>query len=172
MMSWVGEVVRDQGEQAVIFTFFAQSILPLLQRSLENDGYTVSVNHGQLSKTAKDESKRSFKEGETQIFLTSDSGQRGINLPTAGYLLHYELPSTHSAYIQRSNRIHRIDSQKEGVFIYSLIARNTIEEGFAGLRLRRNKEQDILQGDIGIEDEEFISAEDRKMLLKIGRQNT
>ena len=172
MMSWVREVVRDQGEQAVIFTFFAQSILPLLQRELENEGFTVSVNHGQLSKTAKDEAKRAFKSGETQIFLTSDSGQKGINLPTSAYLLHFELPTTHSAYIQRSNRIHRIDSKKEGVFIYSLLARNTIEAGFADLRLRRNKEQDLLQGDIGIEDETFISADDRKMLLKIGRSQT
>ena len=172
MMSWVQEVVRDQGEQAVIFTFFAQSILPLLQRSLENEGYTVSVNHGKLSSTAKDESKRAFKSGETQIFLTSDSGAKGINLQTSGYVLQYESPSTHASYIQRLNRIHRIDSEKETVFGYSFVARNTIEEGYANLRLRRNLEQDVLQGDIDLEDEDFISADDRKMLLKIGRQKT
>jgi len=170
MMDWVQEVVRDQGAQAVIFTFFGQSMLPLLHRELENAGYSVSINHGSLPDVVKNQMQRDFRAGKTQIFLTSDAGSKGLNLPEATYLLHYERPMTHSNFIQRSDRIHRINSVADSVYIYSFVTLNTIEEGFMGLNLRRNDWSDTLLGDDEVANEDFLSAEDRRLLLKIGRQ--
>ena len=84
--------------------------------------------------------------------------------------MHYERPTLHSQFIQRSDRIHRIDSLAESVFIYSMLVRNTIEEGLFKLGLRRNDWSDKLSGDDELADENFITAEDRKQLLKIGRR--
>ena len=169
MMDWCREVVRDQGAQAVIFTWFAHTVMPYLQEALEKDGYTVSINHGGLSLPSKSLAQRQFKEGETEIFLTSDAGSKGLNLPEATYLLHYERPTLHSMFVQRSDRIHRIDSMAETVYIYSLVARNTIEEALYDLNLRRNDWSDKLLGDDEVDDIAFMTAEDRKQLLKIGK---
>ena len=49
--------------------------------------------------------------------------RKGINLPEATYLLHFERPWTHANCVQRSNRIHRIDSLTESVFIYQTYVR-------------------------------------------------
>ena len=170
MVSWCREVVQDQGAQAVIFTFYAHSILPLLQTTLEGAGFSVSVNHGGLSLASRSVAQNAFRAGETQIFLTSDAGSKGLNLPEATYLLHYEHPGTHSLLVQRSDRIHRIDSLSESVFIYSLIARGTIEEGLANLSLRRNDWSDKVLGDDETTDLDFLTAADRKSLLKIGKR--
>jgi SNF2 family DNA or RNA helicase len=170
MVEWCDTVVKAQGAQAVIFTFYAGAVLPYLQEALEEAKYSVSINHGGMSSVARGESQRRFKAGETQIFLTSDAGQKGINLPEATYLLHYERPLTHANFVQRSNRIHRIDSLKESVFIYSLCAADTIEEGLYDLGLRRNEWSDKLIGDNDIDNENFITATDRKQLLKIGKK--
>jgi SNF2 family DNA or RNA helicase len=170
MVEWCKTVVREQGAQAVIFTFFAHQIMPLLQSALVDEGFSVTINHGQLSTAARSEAQREFRAGESQIFLTSDAGQKGINLPEATYLLHYERPPTHANFIQRSDRIHRIDSLAESVFIYSLVAANTIEEGFYNLGLRRNDWSDKLQGDDEVDNVDFISADDRKELFKMGRK--
>ena len=170
MLNWVQEVVRDQGAQAVIFTFFGQSILPLIQRDLENAGYSVSINHGALGDTVKNQMQRDFKDGKTEIFLTSDAGSKGLNLPEATYLLHYERPMTHSNFIQRSDRIHRINSTADSVYIYSFVTLDTIEEGFMNLNLRRNDWSDTLLGDDTVSNEEFLSADDRRALLKVGRR--
>lgn len=170
MVEWADTVVRDQGAQAVIFTFYAQSVLPLLAEALEGAGYSVTRNHGGMSQAARSAAQKSFRAGETQIFLTSDIGQRGVNLPEATYLLHYERPLTHAQFIQRSDRIHRIDSLAESVFIYSLVAGNTIEEGLYQMSLQRNDWHDKLTGDDECDDPNFITAEDRKQLLKIGRK--
>ena len=170
MIEWCDTVVRDQGAQVVIFTYWAQSVLPCLAEALREAKYSVTPHHGGMSQVARSEAKRQFKAGETQIFLTSDIGQKGINLPNATYLLHYERPTLHSQFIQRSDRIHRIDSLAESVFIYSMLVRNTIEEGLFKLGLRRNDWSDKLSGDDELADENFITAEDRKQLLKIGRR--
>ncbi len=170
MLEWCETVVRAQGAQAVIFTYWAQSVLPCLQEALEASKFRVTVNHGGMSQTARGAAQRAFRSGETEIFLTSDAGQKGINLPEATYLLHYERPTLHSQFIQRSNRIHRIDSLTEAVFIYSFVGKDTVEEGLYDLGLRRNDWSDRLTGDDDLSNENFISADDRKALLKIGRK--
>jgi superfamily II DNA/RNA helicase len=170
LIEWCNTVVRDQGAQAVVFTFFAQSVLPLLNEALVDSGFTVSTYHGQLSDAAKSDSKRTFRNGETQIFLTGDSAQRGVNLPQATYLLHYERPSSHTAFVQRSDRIDRIDSLAEAIFIYSFVVHDSFEEGLYNLGLRRNEWSDKLVDDDDFDNTSWISAQDRKNLLKLGRK--
>jgi len=71
--------------------------------------------------------------------------------------------------VQRADRIHRIDSTKESVWMDSLVARDTIEEGLYNLNLRRNDWSDKLLGDDEAAEMEFISAADRRDLLRIGK---
>jgi len=169
MMEWVRTVVEEQGEQAVVFTYFASTVLPLLSARLRANSWTVSENRGDMSLAAKNASIRAFRGGDTQIFLTSDAGAKGINLPEATYLLHYERPPLHSLLVQRADRIHRIDSKAESVWMDSLVARDTIEEGLYNLNLRRNDWSDKLLGDDEAAEMEFISASDRRALLRIGK---
>jgi SNF2 family DNA or RNA helicase len=169
MVEWLRTVVDEQGEQAVVFTYFASTVLPLLTAAAEGTGWSYSVNHGGLSLPARSAAQRAFRSGETQIFFTSDAGAKGINLPEAAYLLHYERPPLHSLLVQRADRIHRIDSTKESVWMDSLVARDTIEEGLYNLNLRRNDWSDKLLGDDEAAEMEFISAADRRDLLRIGK---
>jgi SNF2 family DNA or RNA helicase len=169
MVEWLRTVVDEQGEQAVVFTYFASTVLPLLTAAAEGTGWSYSVNHGGLSLPARSAAQRAFRSGETQIFFTSDAGAKGINLPEAAYLLHYERPPLHSLLVQRADRIHRIDSTKESVWMDSIVARDTIEEGLYNLNLRRNDWSDKLLGDDEAAEMEFISAADRRDLLRIGK---
>jgi SNF2 family DNA or RNA helicase len=168
LVEYLQPLVEGQGAQAVIFTFFGQSVLPLIQERLEECGYSVAVNHGQLSQHARDAAQATFRAGQAQIFLTSDAGQRGINLPEASYAIHYELPLTYAAYVQRSDRIHRIDSTHPSVTVMSFIARGTVEEAIAGLILKRNQWSDALL-DADADEEGFVSAAHRREILRLAR---
>jgi SNF2 family DNA or RNA helicase len=162
--------VKRQSGQAVVFTFFGQSILPLIRDRLEDEGFSVAINHGQMTETARDRAQAMFRAGQVEVFLTSDAGSRGINLPEANYVCQYEVPPTYANYVQRMNRIHRIDSVHKEVTCESLITMNTVEEGLADLVIRRNKWSEVLLDD---EDagEEFFTAADRKSLIKISRKH-
>lgn len=170
LMEYLSLVVDSQGSKAVVFTFFGQSVLPILAERIRAAGISVVVNHGAMSSTQREEAKAEFRFGEAQVFLSSDAGARGLNLPEGLYVVNYELPLTHANYIQRINRIHRIDSPHPSVTCQSLITPHTIEEGIAKLVQRGNEWNDTLLGD---EDEggEMMSAADRRRLMRIARTN-
>jgi superfamily II DNA/RNA helicase len=160
-------IVRGQGAQVVVFSFFT-SVIPFVQQALEEARLTVAPYHGGMADKVREENKARWKQGHFEILLSSDAGARGINLPEAMYVFEYEMALTRANQIQRLNRIHRIDSKHPSVTFQSLVAYDTVEEGIAQGVMRRNDWMDKLLED---EDagENFITAKQRKQLLKIGR---
>lgn len=168
-VAYVEPLVKGQGAQVVVFTFFGQSVLPFVQEALEGKGITVAINHGGLGSTARTEAKERFRAGGADVFLTSDAGARGINLPEATYCVEYESAVTHANRVQRLNRIHRIDSKHPSVTFQTFVARYTVEEGIMDGVLRRNEWADLLLEDDD-PGENWISAKDRKRVLAIARR--
>lgn len=171
MLAWQERMAE---QQTVIFTFYGQSVLPLLQHALVSHDYKVSVNHGQMSLADRQAAQHAYKAGDTQIFLSSDAGAKGLNLGCGSGLLHYELPALYSTYDQRSNRIHRIDSKHPSVTIDSLVAKDTVEHPLGINMLKRNvwseqvqdADYDDYSGDPG---EGFLRAKDRLAMMRRSR---
>lgn len=169
LISYLSPIVLGQRDKAVVFTFFGQSVLPLLLGELRKAGMKVYVNHGGMSPAQQTESRQGFRQdSQPCVFLTSDAGARGLNLPEALYVVNYELPLTHANYTQRINRIHRIDSTHASVTCQSFIATGTVEDMIASKMMERNEWQDVLLGDDDA-GENFISAADRREMLSIAR---
>lgn len=162
-------LVHGQGAQVVVFTFFGRSVLPFIQEALEAAGIRVAINHSGLGDKFRADEKARFKTGGADVFLTSDAGARGINLPEASYCFEFESAVTHSNRTQRLNRIHRIDSRHPSVTFGTLVAAHTVEDGIMAGVLRRNEWSDQLLEDDD-SGENFISAKDRKRVLAIARK--
>ena len=132
----------------------------------------MALNYPAIGDKIRAEHKADFKAGRRRVFLTSDAGARGINLPEASYVFEYEAALTHSNRTQRFNRIHRLDSKanfgREQVWFSTLVASGTVEDGILAGVLRRNDWSDALleDDDTG---EHFISATDRRRWLAISR---
>jgi Helicase conserved C-terminal domain len=156
------EIATAMTGQMVVFTFYGQSVLPLLREELVRAGISVSVNVGVMSAPARQRSKAEFLAGDTQIYLSSDAGARGISLGCAGRVLNYEPPAKYETYLQRSDRIHRVDSPHPVSRIDSLLAKDTTDAGAYDLMLRRNAWQDALTGS---ESEEGLTVADRRAML-------
>lgn len=167
MLAWQ-ERMADQ--QTVIFTFYGGSILPYLDQTLRAHGYRVSVNHGRISVEERQRQQDAFKAGDTQIFLSSDAGAKGLNLGVGSGLLHFENPLLYSTFDQRSNRIHRIDSRHPSVTIDSLVVSDSIEVGITRKMLQRNQWAEQVQDADLTEDSEpterFLRSADRLEMLR------
>lgn len=171
LVSYLDPIIEGQGDKAVVFTFFGQSILPMLHKALREKGWKVYLNHGAMSVNDQMASRTGFKDDpKPSIFLTSDAGARGLNLPEALYVVNYELPLTHANYTQRINRIHRIDSTHASVTCQSFIVKDSVEEFIANKMMDRNEWQDTLLGDDDA-GEGFITAADRREMLNIARKS-
>jgi SNF2 family DNA or RNA helicase len=164
LVEYLEPIVKGQGAQVVVFTFFGPSVIPLLKAALEEKGISVACNNGGMTDDHRARDKAAFKAGEKSVFLTSDAGARGINLPEALYVVEYEMALTHANRTQRLNRIHRIDSIHPSVTFQTFVALDTVEEGISRKVLSRNQWSDILleDDDTGVD---FISAADRRTLM-------
>jgi SNF2 family DNA or RNA helicase len=88
----------------------------------------VLVN-GDMSNKAKDVAKRRFQtDPKCRLFLSSDAGGYGVDLPQAQYLISYDLPWSAGALAQRNARIIRLSSTFDTVTIFSLLMKGSIEE--------------------------------------------
>lgn len=176
MLRWAQ---RAGGDQGVIFTFFGQSILPMLAQELQQHGFLISTNHGGLSPARKAHERDDFLSGKTQFYLSSDCGAKGLNLGCGSLLLHYEMPLLYSTFVQRSNRIHRIDSTHASVTVNALVAKDTIEDSLLESVLRRNEwsdKFDLALDESAYNDEDVdpadgvLSADDRRRVLAMARR--
>lgn len=157
-------ICHGQGERVVVFTFFGQSILPILHEMMVAVGLKVSVNHGQMSAEARDISKRAFRDGATEVYLSSDAGARGINLPEASYIEEFDFPLKYSTHLQRVGRISRLSSINPTIWTNAWAVADTLEEDIISTMLRRKgwAEQVVVK--------EGISNEMIRKMLKERRQ--
>ncbi len=155
--------IRAQGEKSVVFTFFGQSILPLIREALEDEEFEVHVYHGGQTAKEAERSLKAFKSSPSAcVFLTSDSGARGINLPEASHIVEFESALTYAKRVQRLNRISRLSSTTEQVHCLTLVAADTVEESIIANMLRRNQMTDDLNDD----DHRGMGVEERRKLFK------
>lgn len=169
LRSYLEPIVLGQDDKAVVFTFFGQSILPLIARDLRKAGITVWTNHGGMTPAEQTENRLGFRQSTRPgVFLTSDAGARGLNLPEALYVVEYESALTFANRTQRLNRIHRIDSTHASVTSMTCFADYTVEDLIGHKMISRNQQHDVLLED-DADGEHFITAEDRRAMLRISR---
>jgi SNF2 family DNA or RNA helicase len=162
-------VVKEQGQKAVVFTFFGQTILPVLAKMLRDKKFKVYTNHGGMSESEQAESRLAFRaDPEPCIFLTSDAGSRGINLPEATHVYEFESALTYANRTQRIDRIHRITSTSPTITCTTLVTNRTVEAAIIEKMSQRNEQSDLLLGDDDA-GEGFMTAADRRAALNIHR---
>lgn len=169
LLTRLEHVVKEEGQKAVVFTFFGQTILPVLAQTLTSrkHRFKVYANHGGLTEAEQADVRRRFKEDpDPCIFLTSDAGARGINLPEATHVYEFESALSYANRTQRLDRIHRITSTSPTVTCTTLVADRTVEVAIIRKMSERNTSSDILLGDHDA-GEGFMSAAERAAALQI-----
>lgn len=133
LMEMLGEMVPE-GRRVLVFSQFT-SMLDLVKPRLEAAGIPFVELRGDTRDRA--EPVRAFQAGEVPVFLISlKAGGRGLNLTAADTVIHYDPWWNPAVENQASDRAHRI-GQTKSVFIYKLIAANTVEERILVLQNRK-----------------------------------
>jgi SNF2 family DNA or RNA helicase len=140
-------------EKTVVFSQFLGT-MDLLSDAFEKNGIDYRRFSG---KTAAKERTRLVSEfqddnSNIQVFLLSlMAGNSGINLTNASYVFLVEPWWNKAVQQQAIDRLHRI-GQKQNVFAYNMICKNTIEEKI--LDLQRKKQ--ILSDEVIADDSNFL----------------
>lgn len=157
----LNDIVTKQGDQVVVFTFWANTVLPEVAADLRAAGFAVGVYDGSASSK---EAKARFKAGEHRVLVASDAGSEGLNLPEASYVIEYETARTAATRTQRFGRGTRLTSDRSVVHGITMLANDTREVGMLRRTFKRKGNQDTLLGDHGSAN--HISVEDLRALLR------
>lgn len=126
----VNDIV-DAGHKTVLFSFFKES-LHLLKDALGRHRPVLFT--GDLSARQRDQAKQKFAlDDHCRVFLSSDAGGVGLDLPEASYLINYNLPWSAGKFDQRQSRIIRLSSEWKSVTLATVTMAGSIEERMYGL---------------------------------------
>lgn len=117
---------EDPEHKVIVFSFF-RGMGAILQESLSEYGSVTF--HGQLTQKAKAAAKQRFaRDPACRLFLASDAGGYGLDLPEASHLINIDYASSAGAQDQRNTRHRRTSSEWPVIHVIDFVVDGTLEE--------------------------------------------
>lgn len=133
--------------KSVVFSFFKGN----LHRLHEVYNSRSVLFTGDMNAKQKDTAKTRFQtQPDVRVFLSSDAGGYGVDLPEANYLANYDLPWSAGKLDQRNARIVRLSSTWESVSVTSFLMRGSIEERMHDLLVQKKAIASAVVDGLGI----------------------
>jgi len=128
VIQYITDVLEEDPKNKVVLFSFFKNNLRLLQQATKDVTRSVLFMGG-MDMLDRDKSKQQFStDPNTRLFLSSDAGGYGVDLPIANYLISYDLPWSAGKLDQREARIIRLSSEFPHVNIVSFVMKGSIEE--------------------------------------------
>lgn len=148
-LSWLSEnipLLLEEGRNILLFSQFTE-VLALIELDLnaQNIAYTKLTGQTRNRQQVIDQ----FQQGEVRVFLVSlKAGGSGLNLTAADVVIHVDPWWNPAVENQATDRAYRIGQDKP-VFVYKLVAADTIEERIQLLQQQKQALADSLFSDAG-----------------------
>ncbi|QYF94647.1 DEAD/DEAH box helicase [Massilia sp. PAMC28688] len=128
------EELLDEGRKVLVFSQFT-SMLALIEDELRERGIAYALLTGEtVDRSAQ---VKAFQSGKVAVFLISlKAGGVGLNLTAADTVIHYDPWWNPAVESQATDRAWRIGQDKP-VFVYKLIAKDTLEEKIHEMQRRK-----------------------------------
>ena len=142
----LGELKGSGYPQVMVFTQFTDT-MDYLRDQVVAAGYSVmcfSGRGGEVRNTdqtwtmiSRDEVKRRFKEGRSEVLVCTDAAAEGLNFQFCGALVNYDMPWNPMRVEQRIGRIDRLGQRFSDIRIINLHYEDTVEaDVYRALRSR------------------------------------
>lgn len=84
----------------------------LTEQSITNVFY-----HGSMEQQERDSALCKFRNGTSNILVTTDLAARGLDVPNIRYIIHYHIPNTEDSFIHRNGRTARMEASGTVILI-------------------------------------------------------
>ncbi len=75
--------------------------------------------HGAMEQQERDAALCKFRNGTSNVLVTTDLAARGLDIPHIRYIVHYHLPATEDIFTHRNGRTARLDASGTAILILS-----------------------------------------------------
>lgn len=86
---------------------------------LSDKGVTNEYYHGALEQQQRDSALFKFRNGSTNVLVTTDLASRGLDIPNIRYIIHYHLPLTEESFTHRNGRTARMEASGTAILLLS-----------------------------------------------------
>jgi len=101
---------------AIIFCNHRESV-ERVSEYLNEKGLVNVFYHGALEQPQRDLALCKFRNGTSNILVTTDLASRGLDIPNIRYIIHYHLPVTEEVWTHRNGRTARVDASGTAVLL-------------------------------------------------------
>ena len=104
------------GGQAIVFCNHRESVERvggyLREQKLAHEAY-----HGGMEQEIRERALYKFRNGSSNVLISTDLAARGLDIPEVQHIIHYHLPSGEDAYIHRTGRTARWNAEGSSYLI-------------------------------------------------------
>jgi SNF2 family DNA or RNA helicase len=141
---------QDEKNKLVVFCSYVDMVDIIADRI----GRDISVTYtGQLDAKTKENHKNALNnDPNIRVFISSDAGGYGVDLPAANMLINYDLPWSSGLATQRNGRIRRASSEWKTIVIQDFLVSGSVEvRQYAALQQKNAVASAVIDGE-GIND--------------------
>jgi len=103
-------------ESSIVFLNYRDSV-ERTNEFLRSRGFATSAFHGGLEQQQREDALYKFSNGSANIFVSTDLGARGLDIPNIDNIIHYHLPEGEDSYIHRVGRTARWEAKGRAFFL-------------------------------------------------------
>lgn len=103
-------------ESSIVFLNYRDSV-ERTNEFLRSRGFATSAFHGGLEQHEREDALYKFSNGSANIFVSTDLGARGLDIPDIDNIIHYHLPECEDSYIHRVGRTARWKATGKAFFL-------------------------------------------------------
>lgn len=103
-------------ESSIVFLNYRDSV-ERTNEFLRSRCFATSAFHGGLEQHEREDALYKFSNGSANIFVSTDLGARGLDIPDIDNIIHYHLPECEDSYIHRVGRTARWEATGKAFFL-------------------------------------------------------
>ena len=105
------------GNRSTIIFFFFFYAVERTSHLLSEKGIYNEFYHGGMEQQARDSALSKFRNGTTNVLVTTDLASRGLDIANIRYIVHYHLPHTEDAFTHRNGRTARMEASGTAILL-------------------------------------------------------
>ena len=117
--------IRNKNERQTIVFAATKQRTHRLASELKHEGFKAITMHGDLSQGQRDSAMYKFRKGFEDILVATDIAARGIDVPSVGHVINYDIPADPLIYFHRIGRTARAGGAGKAI---SLVSQDRVDD--------------------------------------------
>ena len=111
------KLICHLGNRSAIIFCNQREFVEQLNAFLKDKGLVSVFYHGAMEQRDREVALSKFRNGSSNILVTTDLAARGLDIPNIRYIIHYQLPTSQESFTHRNGRTARMDASGTAILI-------------------------------------------------------